>query len=96
MASARIYQPAKTAMQSGRNKTRKWVLEFEPTAKKIDPLMGWTSGDTANQVRMRFDTKEAAVAFAEKHGLDYRVHEPHVRRTKPKSYASKFVTGLTS
>ncbi len=96
MANVRIYQPAKTAMQSGRKKTEKWVLEFEPVAKQIDPLMGWTSSeDTRNQVRMRFPTKEAAIAFAEKNGLNYRVHEPHARRIKPKSYASNFHTNLS-
>ncbi len=96
MATARIYQPAKTAMQSGRQKTRKWILEYEPTAKSIDPLMGWTgSADTRGQVRMKFETKEAAIAFAEKEGIDYTVSEPQVRRIKPKSYAAKFRSALS-
>ena len=96
MATARIYQPAKTAMQSGRRKTLKWVLEFEPSAKSIDPLMGWTSSaDTRGQIRMKFESKEAAVAFAKKKGLDYVVAEPHVRRVKPKSYAAKFRSAIS-
>lgn len=96
MATARIYQPAKTAMQSGRQKTKKWVLEFEPSEKFIDPLMGWTgSADTHGQVRMKFETKEAAVAFAEKKGFDYVVAEPHMRRVKPKNYAAKFRSALS-
>ncbi len=96
MATARIYQPAKTAMQSGRQKTRNWVLEFEPSAKTIDPLMGWTgSADTQGQIGMKFETKEAAVAFAEKKGFDYVVAEPHMRRVKPKSYAAKFRSALS-
>ena len=68
MTEARIYQPAKTAMQSGQANTRKWVLEFEPAAAKIiDPLMGWTgSADTREQVHMKFDSKDEAVAFAKK------------------------------
>ena len=77
---ARIFQPAKTAMQSGQAKSD-WVLEFAPAAaRRIDPLMGWTgSDDTASQVRMKFSTKEAAIAYAEKNGLAYQVQEPKRR-----------------
>ena len=73
---ARIYQPARNAMQSGQSKTD-WVLEFAPAAaRKIDPLMGWTgSGDTRAQVKMNFPTKDAAIAYAEKNGLAYQVQE---------------------
>ena len=62
MALARIYRPAKTAMQSGRAKTRKWVLEYEPTSRRDpDPLMGWSSArDTLNEVQLHFDTLEEA------------------------------------
>ena len=92
MAGARIYRPAKTATQSGRALTRKWVLEYEPaTRRSPDPLMGWASaGDTLNQVRLRFDTLDEAVAFAEKKGLDYTVIEPHDYTPKQKSYADNF------
>ena len=78
---ARIYQPARTAMQSGDAKTRVWILEFAPeSARKIDPLMGWTSsGDMSSQVKLRFDTKEAATAYAEKHGIDYQLMMPQKR-----------------
>ncbi len=88
----RIYRPAKTAMQSGQANTRKWVLEFEPSAAKvIDPLMGWTGGgDTAGQVHLRFASKAEAIAFAKKHGLDYQVFEPAERALRPKSYADNF------
>ena len=92
MTEARIYQPAKTAMQSGRGNTGKWVLEFEPVeAKRPDPLMGWAgSGDMNGQVRMRFDSKESAIAFAEKKGLVFRVQEAMSRRILPKNYAAIF------
>ena len=62
---ARIYQPARSAMQSG-PRTREWVLEFAPaTAKTLDPLMGWTgSGDMLRQVQLRFESRAAAVAYA--------------------------------
>lgn len=97
MPRARIYQPAKTAMQSGRRKAHYWVLEFEPSAKGIDPLMGWTeSADTRNQVRMRFATKDAAVTFAEKNGLEADIFDPQVRRIRPKSYAANFRSALSS
>jgi hypothetical protein len=92
MAQARIYQPAKTAMQSGRAKTRKWLLDYEEASKRQpDPLMGWSSAlDTHNQVQLHFDTLDEAVAFARKHGLDYTVIEPHRHVFKPKSYAENF------
>ena len=69
--SARIFSPAKTAMQSGKAKTGSWVLEYEPEKpRKIDPLMGYTSsGDMKSQIKLVFDTKEEAIAYAEKHGI---------------------------
>ena len=92
MAQARIYRPTKTAMQSGRAKTKKWVLEFEPASRRDpDPLMGWSSAqDTLNEVQLRFDTLDEALAFAEKHGLEYTLIEPHARSPKAKSYADNF------
>ncbi len=92
MAHARIFRPAKTAMQSGRRQTRKWVLEYEPTlGRRPDPLMGWTTADdTLNQVRLRFDTVDEARAFAEKQGIAYTVIEPNAISEKPKSYADNF------
>ncbi len=79
-------------MQSGRRNVKSWVLEFEPEqAKATDPLMGWVgSGDTRQQVRLRFDSKEEAVAFAKKNGLSARVQERRYRRIKPKNYAENF------
>ena len=93
MPRARIYQPSKTAVQSGRAKTRFWILEPEMTEKKVpDPLMGWVgSGDTGQQVMLRFPTKEAAIAYARKHGIEYRVYVPHRRVIRPKSYADNFI-----
>ena len=95
MAHVRIYKPAKTAMQSGRAKTKKWVLDFEPSARRqVEPLMGWTSSpDTRQQLRLSFETKEEAVAYAEKHGLTYRVFEPHSAKAPVKSYADNFKFG---
>ncbi len=89
---ARIYQPAKTAMQSGRANTRRWVVEYEPEeAKQADSLMGWIgSGDMRGQVRMHFDTKKEAIAYAERNQLAYSVKDPKVRKQRPKSYADNF------
>ncbi|BCX16496.1 MAG: ETC complex I subunit region [Geminicoccaceae bacterium] len=90
---ARIYQPAKTAVQSGRFKTRYLVVEYEPRSPKMpDRLIGWVgSDDTAQQVRLQFPTKEAAIAWCERNGLDYTVSEPHTRVVRPKSYADNFI-----
>ncbi|WP_340107740.1 ETC complex I subunit [Pikeienuella sp. HZG-20] len=90
---ARIYQPARNAMQAGKARTD-WVLEFDPAeAKRIDPLMGWTgSGDMRRQVRMKFPTKEAAVAYAEGRGLPYQVENPKRGRhiIKPGGYGGNY------
>jgi NADH dehydrogenase ubiquinone Fe-S protein 4 len=91
--TARIYKPAKTAMQSGRAKIHQWVLEYEPTSPKVaDPLMGWTGSSDmrADQLRLTFDSREAAIDYAERHGIAYRVEDQHERRVRPKSYADNF------
>ena len=92
MVKARIYQPAKTAMQSGRALTRTWRLDFDPMqARFIEPLMGWTgSHETQGQVCLSFPTKEAAIAFAEKHGIVYDIEEPRARRIPRRAYAENF------
>lgn len=90
--AARIYQPAKTATSSGRAKTRYWVLEMEPSDRKtIDPLCGWSgSGDTQQQVQLRFPSKEAALTYAKRNGIEARVFTPKARTVIPKSYADNF------
>lgn len=89
---ARIYRPSKTAMQSGRAKTRQWVLEFEPEApREVEPLMGWTSSrDMRAQVSLSFDTKEEAIAYAREHNIPHTVYEERARKVKPKSYSDNF------
>ena len=86
---ARIYKPAKNTMQSGRATTAE---EYElETPRRPEPLMGWTSaGDTLNQVRMKFSSKEAAIAFAEGHGMDYSLAPEAQRRVTPRSYLDNF------
>jgi len=92
MARARIYRPTKTATQSGRAQTRKWILEYEPaTPRRPEPLMGWASAaDTLNEVQLRFNTCDEALAFADRLGLDYTVIAPHESAERPKSYADNF------
>ena len=92
--TARIYQPAKTATSSGRAKCRYWILEMEPaTQKSIDPLCGWSgSGDTQQQVQLKFPTKEAAIAYAKRNGLDVSFSPSKSRKIRPKSYADNFIS----
>lgn len=94
--SARIYRPARTAMQSGIAKTKHWVLEFtSETAREVDPLMGWTSNaDTQAQVRLRFSSKEAALDYARANGIEAVVQEPHKRKpnVRPGGYGDNFAT----
>ena len=89
---ARIYKPAKNAMQSGRARTKLWLLEYEPESPRTpDPLMGWTSShDMRQQLALEFDTSEEAVAYAEKHNIPYQVFEPHAPTPKPKAYSDNF------
>jgi hypothetical protein len=90
--SARIYKPARTAMQSGTAKTKEWVLDFDPEQPRdVEPLMGWTSsGDMRQQVRLRFHTKEEAIAYCERTGIPYRVIEPKAAERRTIAYADNF------
>jgi NADH dehydrogenase len=94
--SARIYQPARTAMSSGTAKTHDWVLEFAPaSAREVDPLMGWTSSDdTQSQVRLRFSSKEAALDYARSKGIEVQVTEPKKRKPNLRAggYGENFAT----
>jgi hypothetical protein len=90
--AARIYQPTKTAMSSGRAKTRRWVLEYEPERpRSIEPLMGYTSSDDMrSQIRLAFDTKEEAVAYAKRNGIAYQVSGAKERVRAAMSYSDNF------
>ena len=93
---ARIYQPARNAMQSGQAKTKNWILEFAPESRReVDPLMGWTgSADTQSQIRMNFDSKQAAEDYAQSHNLDYVICASHKRKPVIRSggYGENFAT----
>ena len=92
MGSVRIYKPAKTAMQSGRANTKRWLLEFDPVGRiEVDALMGWAgSYDTNRQLKLWFSSKEDAVVFAERKKLNFYVEEPNHRAIKPRTYADNF------
>jgi hypothetical protein len=90
--TARIYRPAKTAMQSGQAKTKDWVLDYEPEEPRVvESLMGWTSsGDMKSQVRLNFATKEEAVSYCERHGIPYQIAETKTSVRRGMSYADNF------
>jgi len=89
---ARIFKPAKNAMQSGRASTREWRLDYEPEQPRdVEPLMGWTSsGDMKQQLSLRFASKEAAVAYCERKGIPYQVIEPKEPAPRHAAYADNF------
>lgn len=90
--TAKIYRPAKTAMQSGKAKTHLWVLEFDQEEpRRIDPILGYTSSsDMRQQVRLTFETQEQAQAYAERNGIDYRVIPPKEANRQIVSYSDNF------
>jgi ETC complex I subunit conserved region len=90
--TARIYRPARTAMQSGQAKTKEWMLDFEPEQPRtVDPLMGWTSsGDMKQELRLQFDTKEEAIAYCERNGIAYQVFETKPAARQRISYSDNF------
>ena len=89
---AQIYKPSKSSMQSARGKTYQWVLEYELTSKREpEPVMGWvSSNDTLNQVKMKFNSSEDAVAYAQKQGWEYSVQISQARRVRPRNYMDNF------
>ncbi|MEO0343703.1 MAG: ETC complex I subunit [Pseudomonadota bacterium] len=93
---AKIYKPSRSAMTSGTAKTKEWVFEFSPEApRKIDPLMGWIgNSDMKQQVRMEFESKDAAIAYAEAKGIPFQVIEPKKRKANIRmgGYGENFAT----
>ena len=92
MKKARIYKPAKTAMQSAKRNTKKWLLEFDTLDTGVNPLMGWVSSkDTMSEVKLEFSTKEQAIDYAKKNNLDYYIIEPQKHKIIKKSYSDNFL-----
>jgi hypothetical protein len=90
--NVKIYQPTKSTMQSGRGKTKRWVLEYDLVTKRApESMMGWiASNDTLNQVKLQFDTAEQAIAYATKMGWKFALNEPHSRTIKGRTYLDNF------
>ena len=92
MKKAKIYIPAKTAMQSGRGKQKKWILEFETKDTQMNHLMGWESStDTLGEINLRFSSKEKAIEYAKKNGISFKIIEPKKKEFVIKSYADNFL-----
>ena len=92
MKRAKIYKPAKTAMQSAEGNTRNWFLEFDTLNTGINPLMGWESSkDTMSEVKLEFLTKEQAINYAKKNNIDYYIIEPQKHKIIKKSYSDNFL-----
>ena len=89
---AKIYKPAKTAMQSGRAKYNKWILKISDSKNQTkDTMMGWNGGsNTRSQIQLQFKTKEDAINYAKSNDLDYEVLETSERKVISKSYADNF------
>ncbi len=87
-----IFNPARSTMQSGLAKTQQWVIEYEAlSGRNPEPLMGWSSSeDTLNQVRIKFPSKEAAIAHAEREGWEYSIAINQQRKVKPRNYGDNF------
>lgn len=92
MSQARIYQPDKNAMQSGKANMQGWIFAFTPEKPYfVDNLMGWVGmSETTKEVRLRFATQAEAVAYANKQGISYEIYQPNPRKMKPKAYADNF------
>lgn len=92
MRKAKIYNPSKTATQSGKGKTKKWILKFESRHGYTNPLMGWeSSDDTLSEIQLEFDTKDEAIKYAKKNNINYELIEPNKREIIKKSYADNFL-----
>ena len=91
MIKAKIYIPTKTAMQSGRGKQKKWILEFETRDPQINSLMGWeSSDDTLKEVKLKFSSKQKAIDYANANNIKYLVIEPRKKIFVIKSYEENF------
>ena len=92
MKKAKIYKPTRTAMQSGKRNTKKWLLEFDTLDNGVDPLMGWESSkDTMSEIKLEFSSKDQAINYAKKNDLDFYIIEPQKRKIIIKSYSDNFL-----
>ena len=91
MKKVKIFKPSKTAMQSGKRTSKKWLLEFDTLDTQINPLMGWESSvDTMSEVKLEFSSKDEAINYAKRNNIDFYIVEPQKRKIIKKSYAENF------
>lgn len=93
MRHARIYQPTKTTMQSGKAGNKAWKLDFIPIdSRYIEPVMGWTANADmlASQLKLTFSSKEDAIAYAQRENISYEIEEPKTSPLKLQNYSSNF------
>ena len=92
MSIARISELERKTTQSGKANAGRWLLEFERSeAMRADPLTGWAgSSDTNPQVRITFDSKDEAIAYAERRGLQYHLVPAPPVTLKIQAYADNF------
>ena len=92
MKKAKIYKPSKTAMQSGKRNSKKWLLKFDTLDTEINPLMGWESSrDTMSEVKLEFSSKEEAINYVKKNNIEYYIVEPEKSKIIKKSYSDNFL-----
>ena len=92
MKRAKIYKPSRTAMQSGKRNSKKWLLEFETLDTVINPLMGWESSvDTMSEVKLEFTSKDEAISYVKKNNIEYYIVEPEKSKIIKKSYTDNFI-----
>ena len=92
---AKIYQPVKTAMQSGKARTKFWVLEFTKSISNKDFVMGWTSSsNTGEQVKLKFETQEQAVAYAKENNILFDLTTHKKNKFIIKAYADNFLNNV--
>jgi len=91
----KILRPTKSAMQSGKKNTKKWLIKpvEDETLHSINPLMGWVSANNTNsQLGFEFSTKEEAIEFAKSQNYEFEVVEPKTSSIKQKSYTANFTS----
>jgi len=92
---AKIYQPAKTAMQSGNARTKFWILEFNKSNSNKDFVMGWTSSsNTDEQIKLKFETQEQAITYAKENNILFDLTTNKKNKLIIKAYADNFLNNV--
>ena len=88
-----IFQPPKSAMQSGLNNSRRWCLSnIEINESFLSSKFCWNgSSNPEKQIKLFFNELDSAISFAKKNDYDYEVQMPNKRSLIKKSYAENFL-----